>query len=174
MNKEAVNVNPKIKRTLQKNQSQFKISNSAKMSRVEEKQLELLSNMEKEMEKEKGGSSENAFCNSLAEDLKTFSQVEQIMIKKEINDIIYKYQFSKFTKQQIQPFAMNNIGTNISNFATSSNNFLPTKRNDPSNNIENMNNSYYIKTQSNSSTTSIGSPEYFHGGVNFSTPNLHK
>ena len=56
--------------------------------------------IEKDMKKEKE-QQENpveAYCLSVASDLKMFNQMEQCMIKKEINDIIFKYQVSKFSR----------------------------------------------------------------------------
>ena len=70
-------------------QSRKNSASNNKLSRIEEKQLKLMEEMEKDMKKERE-QQENpvqAYCLSLASDLKMFNQMEQCMIKKEINDI---------------------------------------------------------------------------------------
>ena len=64
-------------------QSRKHSASNTKLSRIEEKQLKLMEEMQKDM-KETREQQENP--------------VEQCIIKKEINDIIFKYQVPKFNR----------------------------------------------------------------------------
>lgn len=76
-----------------------------KLSIVEEKQLLLMDEIENDIVKEreqrtkKSEDAEDTFCASLASELRQFSQEERCLIKHEINNIIFRYQMSKFRPQ---------------------------------------------------------------------------
>ena len=77
-----------------------------KLSIVEEKQLQLLDEMEQDIIKEREHKSESsedaedAFCASLASELSQFSQEERCLIKHEINNTVFRYQMAKFPPRQ--------------------------------------------------------------------------
>ena len=126
-------------RKLQLSQSRKHSASNSKLSRIEEKQLKLMEEMQKDMKKERE-QQENP--------------VEQCMIKKEIKDIIFKYQVSKFNRSGgQQTFAMS-MGINPLNYSERTRDCFSPFLKQTGQSI----NAHYVPSQFN--TSLLGSPEY--------------
>ena len=83
--------------------SKDKMTKVRKLSVVDQKQIKLMEDIEREMlmERElkqtgKVLDAEETYCANLACELRTFSEEEKCLIKHEINNVIFKYQVRKF------------------------------------------------------------------------------
>ena len=83
--------------------SKRKFDKVNKLSVVEQKQMQLMEDIEREMANEKElkqvklEDAEDTYCTNLACELRKFSEEEKCMIKHEMNNILFKYQMNKFS-----------------------------------------------------------------------------
>ena len=84
----------------------LKSSKLRKLSSLDDKQIHLIEEMEKDLMRDraldapaKSKDSVDAFCESLALEIKQFNEQERCLIKHEINNIIFKHQMNKFNLQ---------------------------------------------------------------------------
>ena len=104
-------IEPPLKKRKQSKEQKGK-SKACKLSLVEEKQLRLMEEMEKDILKDRRSQESNmakdavdTFCDSLASELRHFSEQERCLVKHEINNIIFKFQMAKFHSQSSTPFS---------------------------------------------------------------------
>lgn len=126
------------KRKISKKES---VSSKAKkhkeLSLVEEKQLAIMNQMEKDLAEDKEKQDqEYYYAQSIAAELRSFSESERFMVKHEINNVIFKYQMRKHAHGNMNP---SNLST--PNFQTQS---RPSSR---SSNESSWSNHYPVITQ---------------------------
>eukprot|EP00112_Aurelia_sp_Birch-Aquarium-sp1_P009320 Seg2053.12 transcript_id=Seg2053.12/GoldUCD/mRNA.D3Y31 product="hypothetical protein" protein_id=Seg2053.12/GoldUCD/D3Y31 len=104
-------IEPPVKKRKQSKEQKGK-SNPSKLSPIEEKQLRLMEEMERDIlndrRSQEGAKAKDAvdtFCDSLASELRQFSERERCIIKHEINNVILKFQMAKFQSQSSTPFS---------------------------------------------------------------------
>ena len=104
-------IEPPVKNRKQSKEQKGK-SKQSKLSPVEEKQLRLMEEMERDILNERrnqeGPIAKDAvdtFCDSLASELRQFPERERCLIKHEINYVIFKFQMAKFHSQSSTPFS---------------------------------------------------------------------